>query len=85
MLRWLDVGKGGILSVSSIVAVSRIDSAPIQRLANAFADDRIIDLTYGRPRQSLVVLDSGHVAFVSMAPQMVLSRLREDAYATSET
>jgi regulator of extracellular matrix RemA (YlzA/DUF370 family) len=85
MLGWLDVGKGGILSVSRIVAVSRIDSAPIQRLVNAFAADRVIDLTYGRPRRSLIVLDSGHIAIVSMAPQMVFSRLQEDPHAASET
>lgn len=77
MTNWLDLGGGGALSAGRIVAVSRFDSAPIRRMVEAVGRDRVVNLTYGRPRQSVVVLDSGHVAVVSIAPDTLLAKLKE--------
>jgi len=71
---WIDLGKGGALVIERIVAVARSDSAPIRRLVEAVGRTHVIDLTFGRPRRAVAVLDSGHLVLVSMAPQMLLER-----------
>lgn len=77
MSQWLDLDKGGILALGRTVAVAQVNSAPIKRLVEAIGSDRVIDLTFGRPRHSVVILDSGHVALVNLTPQVLLARLRE--------
>jgi len=76
MGRWIVVGKGGILAVDRVVAVARANSAPIRRLVEAVGRERVVDLTFGQPRQAVVVLDSGHVVAVSLTPEALLGRLR---------
>jgi len=79
MGRWVIVGQGGILAVDRVVAVARANSAPIRRLVEAVGRERMVDLTFGRPRRAVVVLDSGHVVAVSLTPEALLGRLREPA------
>ncbi|MBN1814842.1 MAG: DUF370 domain-containing protein [Anaerolineae bacterium] len=74
MTHWIDLGKGGALVIERIVAIARVDSAPIRRLLEAVGRSRVVDLTFGRPRRAVAVLDSGHIVIVSMAPQMLLER-----------
>ncbi len=76
MNRWIVVGKGGILAMDRVVAVARANSAPIRRLVEAVGRERVVDLTFGQPRRAVVVLDSGHVATVSLTPETLLKRLR---------
>jgi regulator of extracellular matrix RemA (YlzA/DUF370 family) len=77
MGKWIVVGKGGILAADRVVAVARADSAPIKRLAEAVGRDRSVDLTFGRPRRAIAVLDSGHAVAVSLTPSELLVRLLE--------
>ena len=77
MIHWIDLGKGGALVIDRIVAIARSDSAPIRRLVEAVGRERVVDLTFGRPRRTVAVLDSGHVVVISMAPQMLLERFEE--------
>jgi len=77
MGRWIVVGKGGILAVDRVVAVARANSVPIRRLVEAVGRERMLDLTFGQPRRAVVVLDSGHVAAVSLTPEALLRRLQE--------
>ena len=77
MGRWVVVGKGGILAIDRVMAVARANSAPIRRLVEAVGRDRFVDLTFGQPRRAVVVLDSGHVAAVSLTPEMLLARFGE--------
>jgi len=77
MRQWIVVGKGGILAVDRVVAVARADSAPIRRLVEAVGRERVVDLTFGQPRRAVVVLDSGHVAAVSLTPETLLRRFKK--------
>jgi regulator of extracellular matrix RemA (YlzA/DUF370 family) len=74
-MRVIDVGRGGVIVAERVVAVGRADSAPMRRLVRAVAPDRMINLTFGRPRRAVVVLDSGHVALVALSPETVAKRL----------
>jgi len=75
--KWMSVGKGGVLTVDRIVAFARTSSAPIRRLVETVGRDRFVDLTLGQPRRAVVVLDSGHVVAVSLAPETLLEKLQE--------
>jgi regulator of extracellular matrix RemA (YlzA/DUF370 family) len=77
MAQWITVGKGGVLAVGRIVAVAQANSAPIRRLVEAVGRERFVDLTFGQPRRSVAVLDSGHVVAVSLTPETLLRRLVE--------
>lgn len=77
MSRWIGVGEGGVLTVERIVAIAQAKSAPIRRLAEAVGPKQMIDLTFGQSREAVVVLDSGHVAAVSLTPEELVERLRE--------
>jgi len=74
---WIVVEKGGVLAVDRMVAIARANSAPIRRLVEAVGRERMVDLTFGQPRRAVVVLDSGHVAVVSLTPEALLRRLQE--------
>jgi regulator of extracellular matrix RemA (YlzA/DUF370 family) len=76
MRHWVVVGKGGALAVDRVVAIAQANSAPIRRLVEAVGRERFVDLTFGQPRRSVVVLDSGHVVAVSLTPEALLRRFR---------
>jgi regulator of extracellular matrix RemA (YlzA/DUF370 family) len=77
MGRWLVVGEGGVLAADRIVVIAQARSAPIRRLAEAVGPKQMIDLTFGQSREAVVVLDSGHVAAVSLTPEELVERLQE--------
>jgi len=53
------VGQGGAINTAHVLAVASIKSAPVQRLLKASPQDRILDLTYGYPRQALIIFANG--------------------------
>lgn len=74
-MRVIDVGRGGAIVAGRVVAVGRAASAPMRRLVQAVGPERVINLTFGRPRQAVVVLDSGHIALVALSPEAIARRL----------
>jgi regulator of extracellular matrix RemA (YlzA/DUF370 family) len=74
---WIDVGQGGVVNLNRVVAVARYKSLPVRRLLDAIGPEKMIDLTAGRAKRSVILLDNGYVAVVHTAPQMLLARFRE--------
>ncbi len=53
---FVDVGFGNCVEISKLISVSRVDSAPIKRMAQKAKDEgRFIDLTQGRKTRSYIV------------------------------
>jgi regulator of extracellular matrix RemA (YlzA/DUF370 family) len=75
MTHYIKLGRGGWLAASRIVAVARARSAPVRRLLEAAGPGRVINLTYGYPRESVVLLDNGCLAVTSLTPEELLDRL----------
>lgn len=69
------VGRGGAISADRVVAVARASSAPIKRLLEAAGPALVLNLTYGEPRQAVILLESGHLAVVNLSVEEVLRRL----------
>lgn len=74
-MRVIDVGRGGVIVAERVVAVGRAESAPMRRLVQAVGPERVINLTFGRLRRAVVVLDSGHVALVALPPEAIARQL----------
>jgi len=62
----LNVGLDNMVSKKEIVAIARPDSLPIKEMIQAYDEqNRLIDLTRGRKRRSVIVTSSG---FVVLSP-----------------
>lgn len=77
MPKLVSIGRGGAIDLDQVVAVARASSAPIKRLLEAAGPSRVINLTYGEPRQSVVLFDNGCMAVVSLSVEAVLHLLNQ--------
>lgn len=75
MAQWAEIEQSGLVNMQRIVAIGRADSAPIQRLIQQTSPDRIVKLTGGRRRQSVLVLDSGHLVITAVCVDVLLKKL----------
>jgi len=76
------VGTAGLVAPERVIVAGRWESAPIKRAARkAKAEDRMIDLTYGRACKWVLFLDSGHVVLATVPmPVAVLEDAEFDEF-----
>jgi len=72
---WLTVDLWGMVSIARIVAVGMTSSAPIRRLLNATPPAKVLILTGGQRRKTVLVLDSGHVVITPLTLQEIANAL----------
>lgn len=70
------LGEGGILDTERIVAIGRANSAPVKRLVESTVPEKVLYLTYGYPRQSVILLENGFLAVVSLSLEDLIGILR---------
>lgn len=66
-MEWIAIGELGVVNGERVVTVGAANPAGMKRLLGAVPQEQIIDLTGGRRRQSLLVLDSGHVVISALS------------------
>jgi regulator of extracellular matrix RemA (YlzA/DUF370 family) len=76
--RWITVGRGGAFAADRVIAVGRASSASIKRLLEAAGPAAVVNLTYGDPRQTVLVMDTGHLVVVSQPLEQILDLLTDD-------
>jgi regulator of extracellular matrix RemA (YlzA/DUF370 family) len=64
---WLTIDDVGVVAASRIVAIGRVGTGGVARLMRDTPPDRIIILTGGRKRRSVLALDSGHVVVTALS------------------
>ena len=70
------VGFGNIVAANKFVAIVSPGSAPTKRMTQAAkTKGLLIDLTSGRRTKAVLVMDSGHVVLVAIAPETIAGRL----------
>jgi len=70
------VGFGSIVAVNKVVAIVSPGSAPTKRMTQAAkGKGLLIDLTSGRRTKAVLVMDSGHIVLVAIAPETIAGRL----------
>lgn len=65
---WITIGQGGVIDTARVVAVANARSAPVKRWLENIDPVRIINLTYGHPRQSIILLDNDYLILVPLSP-----------------
>jgi regulator of extracellular matrix RemA (YlzA/DUF370 family) len=66
MNNWLILPDIGFIDGRRVIAVGLAESSPIKRLMTAVAEDRLIVLTGGQRRQTVAILDSGHIIVTAL-------------------
>lgn len=83
----LNVGFYNFVLTDKIVALVRIDSAPVKRLVQQLRREgtRLIDATQGRRTRCVVFLNSGQIVLSALTQETLAKRLsRPDALFTPE-
>lgn len=77
-LKLVNIGFGSMVSAQRVVAVISPESAPIKRLIQE-ARERgdLIDASFGRKTQTVMIMDSGHVILSSLTPEVLSTRFEE--------
>lgn len=72
----INIGFGNLLSAQRLLSVVHPDSAPVKRLvAEAKERGMLIDASYGRKTQSVLIMDTDHVVLSALSPEKISARL----------
>ena len=74
-MQLINIGFGNVVSARRVIAVVSPESAPIKRLGQEARDrGMLIDASFGRKTKSVLIMDSGHVVWSSLTPDVVEQR-----------
>ena len=77
-MKLINIGFGSMVAASRILAVLEPDSAPIKRvIQEAKERGMLIDASYGRKTQSVILMDTDHVILASLLPEEISQRLTQ--------
>ena len=77
-MKLINIGFGSMLAASRMLAVLEPDSAPIKRIIQESRDrGMLIDASYGRKTQSVILMDTDHVILSALTPEAISTRLAE--------
>ena len=72
----VNIGYGSMISAQRLIAVVSPDSAPIKRMVQEARDrGQLIDATYGRRTQGVLILDNDHLVLSALGPEVIARRL----------
>ncbi len=75
-MKLVQIGFGSMISAQRLVAAVSPESAPVRRMIqDARERGSLIDATYGRRTQSVLVMDSGHIILTAIAPESLALRV----------
>ena len=85
-MKLVNIGFGNMVSAQRVIAIVSPDSAPVKRLGQEARErGMLIDASFGRKTQSVLVMDSGHVVWSSLPTQQVSARFGQGGEAEEET
>ena len=71
----IDIGFGNFVSAGRLAAVVSPDSAPIKRMVQEARERGVlIDATYGRRTQAVLILDNDHLVLSALTPEVLSGR-----------
>jgi regulator of extracellular matrix RemA (YlzA/DUF370 family) len=78
----MSLGRGGVIDTDRIIAIAQARSAPVKRLVAALQPEQVIYLTYGEPRETVILLENGFLVVTSLPMEALLKHLAgEDHHA----
>lgn len=77
-MKLVNIGFSSVVSAQRVVAMLSPESAPIKRLTQEARERGVlVDASFGRKTQTVILMDSGHVVLSSLAPEILSARLEE--------
>lgn len=77
-MKLISIGFGSFVSLARIVAAVEPESNPIKRvIAQAKERGRLVDATYGRKTEAVLVMDNGHVILCPIPPESIAAQAAE--------
>lgn len=78
-MKLINIGFGNMVNADRVIAVISPDSAPIKRLVqDAREKGALIDASYGRRTQAVLIMDSDHVILSGIALDSVTGRFSQE-------
>ena len=75
-MKLIDIGFGNLVAAGRLIAVVSPDSAPIKRMVQEARDrGQLIDATYGRRTQGVLILGNAHLVLSARGPEVIARRL----------
>ena len=75
-MKLVNIGFGGMVAEERILAVISPDSSPIKRIIQDVRErGQLVDASYGRKTQAVLVMDSGHVILSALTPEEITDRV----------
>ena len=75
----VSIGFGSYVAADKIVAAVEPESNPIKRvISQAREAGRLVDATYGRKTEAVLVMSSGHVILSPTAPDGLAGQMRQE-------
>ena len=77
-MKLINIGFGSMIAGSRILSVLDPDSAPIKRVVQEARErGMLIDASYGRKTQSVILMDTDHVILSALTPDVIAQRWNE--------
>ena len=78
-MKLINIGFGSMVSPRRVLAIVAPDSAPIKRVVQE-AKERgmLIDASYGRKTQSVILMDTDHVILSALDPETLSGRWQSE-------
>ena len=84
-MQLINIGFGNMVSARRVVAIVSPDSAPVKRLGQEARDrGMLIDASFGRKTQAVLVMDSGHVIWSSLPTGQISARFGDGTEQETE-
>ena len=78
-MKLINIGFGSLIAAHRLLAVVAPDSAPIKRLVqDAREKGALIDASYGRRTQAVLIMDSDHVILSGIPLESLTGRANEE-------
>ena len=78
-MKLINIGFGNMVNADRVIAIISPDSAPIKRLIeDAREKGALIDASYGRRRQAVLIMDSDHVILSGIPLDSVTGRFAQE-------
>ena len=75
----VSIGFGSFIAPGKLVAAVEPESNPIKRvISQAKEAGRLIDATYGRKTEAVLIMESGHVILSPVSPEELSGRMRQE-------
>ena len=75
-MKRVNIGFGGMVAEERILAVISPDSSPIKRIIQDVRErGQLIDASFGRKTQAVLVMDSGHVILSALTPDEITAKV----------